>query len=62
VLQPSCRYFRCTFEEVKLRFLRVFNCLYAKSKAANSEISTWCLHVRVLAANLVNKIYIRSIL
>ena len=34
------RKFKCTFEEVKLKFFRVFNCIYARSKAANSEIAT----------------------
>jgi len=34
------RYFRCSFEHVKLKFFRVFNCIYAKSKAAGSEINT----------------------
>ena len=34
------RYLRCSFEHVKLKFFRVFNCIYAKSKAAGSEINT----------------------
>jgi len=34
------RYFRCSFEHVKLKFFRVFKCIDAKSKAAGSEINT----------------------
>ena len=34
------RCFKCSFEEVKMKFFRVFNCIYARSKAANSEIIT----------------------
>ena len=34
------RKYKCTFEEVKLKFFSVFNCIYARSKAANSEIAT----------------------
>ena len=34
------RFFKCSFEHVKLKFFRVFNCIYAKSKAADSEVTT----------------------
>jgi len=33
-------HFRCSFEHVKLKFFRAFNCIYTKSKAAGSEINT----------------------
>ena len=32
--------FRCTVEHVKMKFSRVFNAIYSKSKAANSELVT----------------------
>jgi len=34
------RQLKCCFESVKLKFFRVFNCIYAKSKASGSEINT----------------------
>ena len=34
------KYFRCNVEHVKMKFYRVFNAIYAKSKGANSELVT----------------------
>jgi hypothetical protein len=38
VVLKSAKKFTCTFDHVKLKFYRAFNALYAKSKAANSEL------------------------
>ena len=32
--------FRCNVEHVKMKFYRVFNAIYSKSKGANSELVT----------------------
>ena len=34
------RTFVCNFDHVKAKFYRTFNCIYAKSFAANSELTT----------------------
>lgn len=36
----SWQYFRCTFDHVKWKFFCAFNCIYAKTWAAGSEINT----------------------
>jgi len=33
-------HFKCSFEHVKLKFFRAFNCIYTKIKADGSEINT----------------------
>ena len=33
-------YFKCMVDHVKLKFYRVFNCIFSRSKAANSELVT----------------------
>jgi len=40
VFVVSARYFKCTVDHSKVKFYRIFNCLYSRSKAANSEIVT----------------------
>ena len=47
--------FMCNFQHVKAKFYRTFNCIYAHSKAANSELvyvelmRTCCLDVLLYA-------------
>lgn len=33
-------YFKCSIDHAKVKFYRVFNCIFARSKAANSEMVT----------------------
>lgn len=40
VVFDASKHFRCLIDHVKMRFYRVFNCIFSKSKAANSEIVT----------------------
>ena len=42
------KYFRTTIDHLKVKFFRVFNCIFAHSKAANSEI----VSVELLKAHL----------
>ena len=45
----ASHHFKCSFEDVKLKFFRVFNCIFAKSKAPGSEtvsvhlLKSYCL-------------------
>ena len=32
--------FKCSFDHLKSKFYRIFNCLYTRSKAANSKLVT----------------------
>jgi len=36
----SGKYFRCNVQRVKMKFYRVFNAIYSKSKGANSQLVT----------------------
>jgi len=36
----SDRKLKCDIEHLKVKFYRAFNCLFARSKAANSELVT----------------------
>ena len=38
ILAASC--FKCLVEHLKIKFYRVFNCIFSKSRAANSEMVT----------------------
>ena len=34
------RYFKCSYDHLRLKFYRTFNCLFSKSRAADSELVT----------------------
>jgi len=40
VFLVSAKHFNCTVDHIKVKFYRVFNCLYSRSKAAHSELVT----------------------
>jgi len=40
VVLDASKHFRCLIDYVRVKFYRVFNCIFFKSKAANSEIVT----------------------
>jgi len=50
----------CTVDHVKVKFYRIFNCLYSRSKAANSELVTvelmksYCLPIILYATEAVS--------
>jgi len=40
VVVNAAKYFKCSVEHIRMRFYRVFNSLYAKTRGANSELVT----------------------
>ena len=54
------KYFRTTIDHLKVKFFRVFNCIFAHSKAANSEIvslellNAYCLPFLLYATESVS--------
>ena len=40
VFLVSAKHFKCTVDHIKVKFYRVFNCLYSRSKAAHLEFVT----------------------
>jgi len=40
VFLVSAKHFKCTVDHIKVKFYRVFNCLYSRNKAAHSELVT----------------------
>lgn len=63
----SDRFFKCSFEHLRMKFYRTFNCIFSKSKSANSELITvylikmyclpiilYCLEVLPVSATSIN--------
>jgi len=59
VFLVSAKHFKCTVDHIKVKFYRVFNCLYYRSKAAHSELVTveliksYCLPLILYATEMM---------
>jgi len=40
IMLDASKYFRCLIDHVRMKFYHIFNCIFSKSKDANSEIVT----------------------
>ena len=62
VVLVSAKHFKCSVDHIKVKFYRIFNCLYSRSKckAANSELVTvelmksYCLPLILYATEAVS--------
>jgi len=58
VFLVSAKHFKCTVDHIKVKFYRVFNCLYSVIKAAHSELVTvelikYCLPLILYATEVM---------
>jgi len=60
VVLVSAKHVKCSVGHIKVKFYRIFNCLYSRSKAANSELVTielmksYCLALILYATEAVS--------